>query len=55
MFKRMFIGVVELPNGEVIGMSSTALDKGEFSEFCAQVEAYAVSELGVMFIDLPKE
>lgn len=55
MFKRMFIGVIELPNGQVIGMSSKKLDKGEFSEFCAQVEAYAVSELGVMFIDLPKE
>jgi hypothetical protein len=51
-FKRMFIGVVELPNGDVIGASSTKLDKAEFSEFCTQVEAYAASELGVVFYDL---
>jgi hypothetical protein len=55
-FKRQFIGVVELPNGEVIGKSSTELDTSEFSEFCEQVEAYAASELGVTFYDLaPRE
>ena len=53
-FKRQFIGVIELPNGEVVGMSSADLDKEEFSEFCGEVEAYAVTELGVVFIDLPK-
>jgi hypothetical protein len=55
MFKRMFIGVEELPNGQVIGKSSTKLTKAEFSEFCQQVEAYAATELGVVFFDLPKE
>jgi hypothetical protein len=54
-FKRQFIGVIELPNGEVIGMSSADLDKAEFSEFCSQVEAYAATELGVVFQDLPNE
>jgi hypothetical protein len=54
-FKRMFIGVIELPDGSVQGMSSTGLDKADFSEFCSQVEAYAASELGVVFEDLPKE
>jgi len=54
-FKRMFIGVIELPNGEVIGMSSADLDKGEFSEFCTKVEAYAATELGVRFMDLPND
>ena len=51
-FKRQFIGVIELPNGEVIGKSSTELTTGEFSEFCTQVEAYAVTYLGVTFYEL---
>ncbi len=51
-FKRMFIGVIELPNGEVVGKSSTDLKTDEFSAFCDQVEAYAASELGVTFHDL---
>lgn len=51
-FKRQFIGVEELPNGQVIGMSSTELDTAQFSEFCAQVEAYAAAELGVTFYEL---
>lgn len=52
-FKRQFIGVTELPNGEVIGKSSTGLTTAEFCEFCDQVEAWACTELGVRFIDLP--
>jgi hypothetical protein len=56
MFKRMFIGVIELPNGDVIGKSSADLDTAEFSVFCDQVEAYAATELGVTFYDLaPRE
>jgi hypothetical protein len=51
-FKRQFIGVEELPNGQVIGKSSTGLSKAEFSDFCTQVEAYAAQELGVVFYDL---
>lgn len=51
-FKRQFIGVIELPNGEVIGKSSKDLTTAEFSEFCTRVEAYAASELGVTFYDL---
>jgi NinB protein len=49
LFKRKFIGVIELPNGEVIGKSSTGLSTAEFSEFCTQVEAFAATELGVTF------
>jgi hypothetical protein len=51
-FKRMFIGVIELPNGQVSGKSSTDLTTAEFCEFCDKVEAYAASELGVTFYDL---
>lgn len=51
-FKRMFIGVDELPDGSVIGKSSTKLDTVEFAAFCDAVEAYAATELGVTFYDL---
>lgn len=51
-FKRQFIGVIELPCGQVVGMSSTELDTAGFSDFCAQVEAYAAIELGVTFYEL---
>lgn len=50
--KRKFIGVVELPNGDVVGMSSSTLTTTEFSHFCDQVEAWAATELGVTFYDL---
>lgn len=52
LMKRKFIGVIELPNGEVIGKSSTQLTTVEFSEFCDKVEAYAATELGVTFYEL---
>lgn len=51
-FKRQFIGVDELPNGQVIGKSSTNLTTAEFCAFCDQVEAFAATELGVVFYDL---
>ena len=51
-FKRQFIGVIELPNGQLIGESSTKLTTSEFCNFSDQVEAFAASELGVVFYDL---
>lgn len=50
--KRQFIGVEELPNGDVRGKSSTDLSTIDFSDFCTQVEAWAATELGVVFYDL---
>lgn len=50
--KRKFIGVVELPDGSVVGKSSTDLTTAEFCNFCDAVEAFAASELGVVFVDL---
>jgi len=50
--KRMFIGVIDLPDGQVIGMSSTGLTTVEFCEFCDRAEAYACTDLGVTFYDL---
>jgi hypothetical protein len=51
-FKRQFIGVIELPSGEVIGKSSTGLSTVEFCAFSDQVEAFAAVDLGVTFYDL---
>lgn len=51
-FKRQFIGYEELPNGQIVGKSSTELTTTGFSDFCAKVEAYAATELGVTFYDL---
>lgn len=48
-FKRQFIGIEELPNGQIVGASSTELSIAEFSVFVDQVEAFAATELGVMF------
>lgn len=56
LFKRKFIGVVELPDGSIQGKSSTGLSTAEFCAFSDQVEAYAATELGVTFYDLaPRE
>jgi hypothetical protein len=52
-FKQMFLGVEELPSGQVIGKSSAKLSVKAFSEFTEQVEAYAVTSLGVVFQDEP--
>jgi hypothetical protein len=52
LFKQMFIGVDELPNGQIIGKSSVGLSTSEFSEFADKVEAYAATELGVTFYEL---
>ena len=53
-FKRQFIGVIELPCGEVVGKSSKELTTVEFCEFCDKVEAFACTDLGVCFVDLPR-
>jgi hypothetical protein len=49
MFKRLFIGMEDLPNGEKAGISTTTLDVSEFSEYIERVHQYAASELGVQF------
>ena len=54
LMKKKFIGLVELPDGSVIGQSSAKLTTAQFSEFCAQVEAFAASELSVVFYDLER-
>ena len=46
-FKRSFIGLEELPDGNSIGISTTALDVAEFSAFMTRIEVYAAEELGI--------
>lgn len=52
LMKRKFIGVIELPDGSVTGESSKELSTSEFADFCTAVEAYATTDLGVVFYDL---
>lgn len=46
---REFIGVIDLPGGGVMAMSTTDLSIEEFSDYMNKVEAYAVQYLGVCF------
>lgn len=48
-FKMQFLGVVDLPNGHKIGESTTKLNVTDFASYVNKVEAYAVTELGVIF------
>jgi len=50
-FKREFLGVIELPNGQVMAVSTSKLKVKAFAEFVQKVEVYAVSELLVCFPD----
>lgn len=43
-FKRMFIGVLELPNGQVIGKSSADLPIDEYVEFSTKVEVWIAEQ-----------
>lgn len=53
--KRTFLGVIELPDGSVMSKTSTGLTTAEFSDYCSKFEAYAATELGVVFYDLEKD
>lgn len=46
-FKRAFIGADELPDGSMIGISTTTLNVEEFVAYMTRIEAYAAQELGV--------
>ena len=47
-FKRVFLGVIELPNGELMAHPTRKLSYDECADFIRKIEAHAVSELGVM-------
>lgn len=46
-FKREFLGLEELPNGQTIGISTATLKTSEFADYVTRVQQYAVTELGV--------
>ena len=48
-YKRMFLGVIELPNGNLMANPTHKLNTKECAEFMQKVEAHAVSEFGVVF------
>jgi hypothetical protein len=48
-FKRVFLGLVDLPGGAKAGESTTKLNVSEFAEYVTKVTAYAATELGVIF------
>jgi len=50
-FKGEFLGYVDLPNGRKMAESTTKLNVTDFAIYVTKVEAYAVSELGVIFED----
>lgn len=50
-FRRMFIGILELPNGATMGQTTTTLTVKQFSEYIDQVSEYAGRVLGVVFED----
>lgn len=48
-FKGEFLGYVDLPNGRKMAESTTKLNVTDFAIYVNKVEAYAVTELGVIF------
>lgn len=48
-FKRVLLGLVDLPGGAKAGESTTKLNVSEFAEYVNKVTAYAATELGVIF------
>lgn len=50
-FRRKFIGCLDLPDGNTVGISTTKLTVEEFAEYMTQVEAFAATELGVEFME----
>jgi hypothetical protein len=48
-YKRMFLGVIELPNGQIMANQTSKLNTKECTEFMQKIEAHAVIEFGVIF------
>lgn len=48
-FKRTLIGMEELPDGSMIGISTTTLNVSEFGEYMEKIASCAASEFGIEF------
>lgn len=53
--KRRFIGLVDLPGGGSMALSSAELSTAEFAEYVTRVEVWAQQELGVNLLDMAEE
>jgi hypothetical protein len=49
-YKRKFIGCEELPDGSQVGISTTTLSVGEFSDYIERIRQHAATELGIELI-----
>ena len=47
-FKRTLLGVIDLPCGSVMGMSTATLSKAEFAQYVTNVEVYVAENLGIV-------
>lgn len=54
-FRRWFLGLVDLPDGTTIGISTTTLNVSEFAQYVRQVEQYATGELGLELPANPRD
>jgi hypothetical protein len=48
-FKRMFLSVVDLPDGKLMASPTHKLSVKDCVDFMQKIEAYAASEFGVVF------
>jgi hypothetical protein len=49
-FKRKMIGCEELPDGTMVGISTTTLSVAEFNDYMNKIEGFAIAELGIEFL-----
>ena len=49
--KRRFLGLVDLPGGGSIGISTSDLSTSEFQDYTQKVEVWAAQELGIVFVE----
>jgi hypothetical protein len=49
-FKQTLIGVIDLPNGSTVGISTASLNVEEFANYMTRVEMYATTELGCQIL-----
>lgn len=43
-FKRWFIGMIEMPDGSMVGISTTTLNVGEFGEYMTRIEHWCAEQ-----------
>jgi hypothetical protein len=50
LFKQMFVGSIDMPNGAKVGISTASLNVEEFGNYMTKIEMYAASELGCQIL-----